>query len=116
MTPMSALAYVHDRHAFEEAVPVGFPVQQTYGPQHARITRALQISMTEITLERMPDDGHNRFMWLDFTLPGSSEEIKALGEFEFSDELSGETTIRFKHLFPDVREKLERYLQVHQAA
>jgi hypothetical protein len=113
---MTALAYVNDRHGQDEVVPVGFPVEQTYGPQHSRITRALQLSSTDITLERMPDDGDNRFMWLAFSLPGTSEEIKALGEFEFSDEMTGETTIRFKHLFPDVRDKLERYLQVHHTA
>ena len=61
----------------------------------------------------MPDDGTHRYLWLSFTLPGSNEEIRALGEYHRSCERSGQTHVRFKHLFPDYRAKLLRFLDAH---
>lgn len=49
-----------------------------------------------------------RFVWLEFALPDAPEKrMRALGEYV------DEQRIRFKHLFPDHRVRLERYLAAH---
>lgn len=48
-----------------------------------------------------------RFMWLEFTLPGSSAPIRALGEVVGRDE--GSVQVKFKHVFPDQKRKLASY-------
>lgn len=53
----------------------------------------------------------NRFMWLEFGLPNSQERIKALAEI--IERSPFQVKVRFKHLFPDQRKKLQAYLMAN---
>ncbi len=53
----------------------------------------------------------NRFMWLEFGLPNSEERIKALAEI--IERSPFQVKVRFKHLFPDQRKKLDAYLRAN---
>ncbi len=50
----------------------------------------------------------NQFLWLEIGLPNSSERIKALAEIV--DRSDSHVQVRFKHLFPDQRQKLYAHL------
>jgi hypothetical protein len=108
---MVSAAYMHTRQDyFRQDVLADFSVEQIFSANHSRIIRALHVNSREIAVERMPDDGTHRYLWLAFTLPGGGEEIRALAEFTRSCESSNRTHLRFKHLFPDFRARLEEYL------
>lgn len=55
--------------------------------------------------ELLADD---RFLWLEFNLPETREKIRALGEI--TDRKTFSVSVKFKHLFPDQRAKLARFL------
>jgi len=108
---MVSAAQLHTRHEhFRQDVLADFSVEQIFSANHARTIRAMHVNSREIAVERMPDDGTHRYLWLAFTLPGTGEEIRALAEFTRSCEKSNRTHLRFKHLFPDFRAKLENFL------
>jgi len=67
------------------------------------------LSMTGIVLDTPAEAlKDNRFMWLEFNLPGTGDRIRALGEI--TDRQPFGVTVRFKHLFPDQRTKLAGFL------
>lgn len=103
-------AQIHYRHTAPDGMDVEFSVEQIFSAERSRVTRALRISEEGLVLEAMPDDRENRYMWLSFNLPGSNHSIRALGEFQESADSVGETSIGFKHLWPEARRQLTRYL------
>ena len=108
---MVSAAQLHTRHEFvRQDVVADFSVEQIFSVNHSRTIRAMHVNAREIAVERMPDDGTHRYLWLAFTLPGSGEEIRALAEFTRSCEKSNRTHLRFKHLFPDFRARLDAFL------
>lgn len=102
------------QHQRGPGVSADFPVQQIFSTHHARTTRAVRVADDGITLVRMPDDTFIRYVWLSFTLPGTNEVIRALGEIQGSSGELGYTRIRFKHIFPDHRTRLLRFLDAHR--
>jgi hypothetical protein len=106
---------IHKRHVEAANLSVDFPVQQCFSADHTRVTRATSLSEYGITLERMPDDGFVRHLWLRFTLPGTSGEIPALVELLRSSVTDRETRMRFVHLYPADRRRLVQFLDVHRA-
>lgn len=50
----------------------------------------------------------NRFLWLEFGLPATQERVKALAEV--TERGPFHVKVRFKHLFPDQRKKLNDFL------
>ena len=108
---MVSAAQLHSRHEFfRQDVVADFSVEQIFSVNHSRTIRAMHVNSREIAVERMPDEGTHRYLWLAFTLPGSSDEIRALAEFTRSCEKSNRTHLRFKHLFPDFRARLDQFL------
>ena len=114
----TSTAQIHYRHTAPEGFKVNFPVEQIFGTAHSRFTGARRISEDGVVVESMPDDGHNQYRWLSFSLPGTNIRIKALGEFAGSSDAEGETHLKFKHIWPDARRELNRFLasNVAQAA
>ena len=53
----------------------------------------------------------NKFMWLEFGLPQSQERIKALAEIV--DRSPSQVKVKFKHLFPGQRKKLDAFLRAN---
>jgi hypothetical protein len=55
-----------------------------------------------------------RHVWLDFTLPDDPDRsIRALGEL--AGRVGDEQRVRFKHVFPDDRVRLESFLRSREA-
>ena len=106
----ASAAQIHYRHTAPEGFKVNFPVEQIFGAAHSRFTGALRISEDGVVVESMPDDSFNRYRWLSFDLPGTNIRIKALGEFAGSSDTEGETHLKFKHIWPDARKELNRFL------
>jgi len=106
----TSAAQIHYRHTAPEGFAVNFPVEQIFGEAHSRFTGARRISEDGVVVESMPDDGHSQYRWLSFKLPGTNISIKALGEFAGSSLEEGETHLKFKHIWPDARRELNRFL------
>ena len=106
-------AQIHYRHTTPEGLEAVFPVEQQFRKDHSRVTGAVRISEEGVVVEAMPDDMESRYRWLAFQLPGTNVEIKALGEFAGSCDSKGETMLRFKHLWPEARRELQRFLAAH---
>lgn len=76
--------------------------------------QAIKASGTTLTQEGLilntPSEvlATNRYLWLEFGLPDSKEKIKALAEI--IERSPFQTKVRFKHIFPDQRKKLNEYL------
>ena len=110
---MNAAAQIHFRHASPEGYAIRFPVEQRLADNHSRVTTALRIQDCGVVVEAMPDDALTRYRWLSFRIPGTNFNVRALGEFAGSSLEDGETSLTFKHIWPDAKRELERYLAAH---
>lgn len=112
---MTMAAFVVPEYAELMEVPASFKVEQVWSASERRATQAVRIGPDAIWLSRMPGDERKRFLWVEFTLPGSNEQVRALGEVEAAADPSVRwTCIRFKHLFPDHQRMVERFVSAHR--
>jgi hypothetical protein len=113
MTPMIAVA---EYTSLKDDVPASFKVEQIWAKDRTRTTMAVRVSTQAIWLTRMPGDERERYMWLEFSLPGSNQRIRALGEVAPPPDGAQVrwTCVRWKHLFPDHQVLLERYVSAHR--
>lgn len=96
-------------------VAASFKVEQVWSPTETRSTQAVRVGPDAIWLTRMPGDDRKRFLWLEFTLPGSNERVRALGEVLAAPEPGVRwTCVRFKHLFPDHQCAVQRFVSAHR--
>ena len=112
---MTTAAFVVPDYAELLEVPATFKVEQIWSTTERRASQAVRLGPDAIWLSRMPGDERKRFLWLDFTLPGSNEQVRALGEVEPAADSSVRwTCVRFKHLFPDQQRAVERFVSAHR--
>ena len=98
----------------QSTVFVQFPLTQIFNESRSRTTTASRISLAGVVVDAMVDDGEHPYRWLDFCIPGTNREIRALAQFQGTDERSGETFLSFKHLWPEARLQLDRFLAANQ--
>lgn len=104
---------VPDYSDVHEDVPATFTVTQILAPDRMRKVQAMRIGPSAIYLSGAPAEGA-RFFWLDFVLPGSNDRIRALGEAMHAPRDAQWTCVRFKHLFPDQRVHVQRFVDAHR--
>jgi len=101
---MSHMCTVEDPQLHLETRPVRFN-----GAQRAFV--ADRVSPQGLHLHMRPEERHaelpGRFVWVDLELPDGTT-VRALGEVLAFDGETGAFDIRFKHLFPDARDRLDR--------
>lgn len=70
---------------------------------------AVELTEEGMTLEgpAYPADMDPRYVWLEFGLGSEEQKISALGEIVDS---GPNTRVRFKHIFPDYKRKLQDFL------
>lgn len=109
------MAYAVPEAAEVMDVAASFKVEQVWSSTEARTTQAVRVGPEAIWLSRMPGDDRKRFLWLEFTLPGTNQRIRALGEvLPAPDATVRWTCVRFKHLFPDQQRVVERFVSAHR--
>jgi len=75
------------------------------------LSRATDISRTGMRIQPISDAGAaNRFIGLQFQLPGSADVITASGEVVSSDTHDGPVGIRFTRMPAISKERINRYL------
>ncbi len=101
-------------------VKAAFPVQEivTRDREVPAVMVSIGHSGVRLLAQDIPPEGV-RFVWLDFKLPGERDtHIRALAEVVARKGHTQE--LRFKHLFPDYRERLDRFVDertnLHEAA
>ncbi len=96
-----------------EHVLVSLPVRQRFGDAEAVPCLMTSLALDCATLEQCGARlGESRYVWLDFVLPdGNERTIRALGEVATRDAERDVYRVRFKHLFPDHRRRVESFLR-----
>ena len=100
-------------------VPQGIPARQIIDDARCFETTVTSIGLAGVSVRaETPALDDVRFVWLEFRLPGEGSDepetrIRALGELTSRD--GGEQCVRFKHLFPDHRRSVERFVQRQEA-
>lgn len=75
------------------------------------LCRATDISARGMRLRRFNEpEASNRYVGLQFQLPGCAEILTASGEVIFRDDASGALGVRFTHLPAAAAAAIERYL------
>jgi hypothetical protein len=101
-------------------VGVGVLVHEGAAPAVGALCRAMNLSRTGMYLLRVPGkrSSRARFAWLGFRLPDGGDSIRALVEVVHTHRLGSleASGVRFKHLFPADRERIEDYLVCNVAA
>ena len=93
----------------------GIPARQIVDEKRRFDTTVTSIDRGGVRLRAVPSDLENvRFVWLEFRLPGeAATPIRALGELTGRE--GDEQRVRFKHLFPDHRRSVERFISRQEA-
>lgn len=105
-------------HAYDD-VRASFPVRYEWRRTMAETPRqydtvALGLGPDGLRTTLPGDLGEARHVWLEFTLPdGAETRVRALGELVGHDER--DQWVRFKHVFPDQRVRLESFLRSREA-
>jgi len=96
-------------------VQASFPVRYEWRRSMTDTPRELDAVAFEIGPDGLRttlggDLGEARHVWLEFTLPdGQDTRVRALGELVGHD--GRQRTVRFKHVFPDQRLRLQSFLE-----
>jgi hypothetical protein len=103
--------------ALDSMVETTFPLIETDGKARARDATALRLGPNglEFAADAAPS---GRFAWLQFTLPGMDEPMKALGEVVavLGAAQGTRVLVRFKHLWPCDRARVASFLENRAAA
>jgi hypothetical protein len=101
-------------------VGIGVLVHEGAAGAPGALCRAMNLSRTGMYLLRVPEKRscRSRFAWLGFRLPDGGDSIQALVEVVHTHRLGSleASGVRFKHLFPADRERIEDYLSRANAA
>jgi hypothetical protein len=95
--------------------PVRFEWRRSMSDQPRELDAvAIELGPDGLTTTLAGDLGEARHVWLEFTLPDAHEtRVRALGELLGQD--GRQRTVRFKHVFPDQRVRLQSYLDAQVA-
>lgn len=100
------------RQSLAPAVRVSFPVSRhgCAGPQQAP-TPAVLLTEDELVVQRAPLDHASRHVWIQFRIPGTNRELRALGEPVMDRTSERITRFRFRHLYPRDRAFLRQFIE-----
>jgi hypothetical protein len=96
-----------------EWIPVSLPIEVDVTGSHAAPSSAEWLSEDGVAIRRLPMDGRVRHVWLRFRVPGTNEEIRALGEVAPGGTTPALTRYLFKHLFPHHRDLLRQFVDAN---
>lgn len=113
----STLSVTSGAEAVHASFPVRYESRRPFAEDGCRYdTVALDVGPDGLSTTAPAGDlADVRYVWLEFTLPDdeAAGRIRALGELGAREGTS--QRVRFKHLFPDHRVRLERFLRSREA-